>query len=57
MMKTLESTKSKTRPDEGRVGVGDSRAGRERSKLDGSEFHSNKVDGGEVQDDEVRKKV
>ena len=42
-----------TRPGKGKVGVGgDSRARRDRSELDG-----NKVDGGEVGDDEVEKKV
>ena len=56
MLKTSGSTESKTRSDKGGVGVDGSRAGRERSKLDGSEFHSNEVDGGEFEDDEIVRK-
>ena len=57
MLKTSESTESKTRPGKGGVGVGGSRAGRERRKLDGSELHVGDIDGGKVEDDEVEKKV
>ena len=38
MLKISRGTESKTRPGEGGVGVGGSRAGREGSKLDGSEL-------------------
>ena len=48
MLKTSGSTESSTRPGKGKVGVG----GDSRAELDGS-----KVDGGEVGDDEVGKKV
>ena len=51
ILKTSRSTKSEIRPGEGRVGVGDGRAGYEQNKLDGSKLH-----GGEVEDDEVGKK-
>ena len=57
MLKILGSTESKIRPGEGEVGVGSSRAGREGNKLDRSELHSIKIDGGEVKDGEVGKKV
>ena len=57
MLKTSGSTQSKTRPGEGGVGVGGSRAGRERSELDGSELQDDEVDGGGVEDDEVGEKV
>ena len=57
MLKISGSTESKTQPGGGGVGVGDSRAGREESKLDGSEVHDGKVDSGEVEDDEVGEKV
>ena len=56
MLKTSGSTESKTRPGEGGVGVGGSRAGRGGSKLDGSELRDDEVDGGEVEVDEVGKK-
>ena len=56
ILKTSGSTESKTRPGEGGVGVGDSRAGREGSKLDGSELQDDEVDGGGGEDDEVGKK-
>ena len=57
ILKISGSTESKTRPGEGGVGVGSSRAGRKGSKLDGSELHDDEVDDGEVEDDEVGKKV
>ena len=57
MLKTSRSTESKTRPGEGGVRVGGSRAGRSESKLDGSEPRDNNVDGGEVEDDEVEEKL
>ena len=56
MLKTSRSTKSKTQPGEGGVGVGSSRAGRSGSKLDRSELYSGEIDGGEVGDDKVMKK-
>ena len=56
-MKTSGSTKSKTQPGEGGVGLGGSRAGHEESKLDRSKLYSGKVDNFEVEDDKVRKKV
>ena len=50
MLKTSRGTESKTRPDEGGVGVGSSRAGRDGSKLDdGSGMDDVKVDGSEVE--------
>ena len=53
MLKTLRTTESKTQPGEGGVGVsGESRAGHSRSEIDDVE-----VGGGEVEDDEVGKKV
>ena len=52
MLKTSGSTESKTRPGEGGVGVGGSRAGRGGSKLDGGrKIDDNGVDGDEVDDD------
>ena len=57
MLKTLGSTESKTRPGEGRVGVGGSRARHEGNKLDGSKLDGGEIDGGEVEDDKVREKV
>ena len=62
MLKTSRSTESKIQPGEGGVGVGDSKAGHEGSKLDGSEFQGGEVNGveiggGEVENEEVRKKV
>ena len=57
MLKTSGSTESKTRPGEGGVEVGGSRARREGSKLDGSELHDDEVDDGKVEDDEVGEKV
>ena len=61
-MKISGSTESKTRPGEGGVGIAGSRAGRKGSKLDRSELHSTEgdgveVDGGEVEDEKVGKKV
>ena len=56
MLKTSRSIEFKTRPDEGGVRVGGSRAGRGGSKLDGSELRDDEVDGGEVEVDEVGKK-
>ena len=50
MLKTSGSTESKTRPGEGGVGVGGSRARRGGSKLgDGSGMDDVEVDGGEVE--------
>ena len=57
MLKTSRSTKSKTRPGEGRVGVGGSRGRRAGSKLDKSEIDDDKVDDDEVEDDEIETKV
>ena len=56
MLKTSGGTESKTRPGEGGVGVGGSRAGRGQSEVDGSEMNDVEVDGGEVEVDEVGKK-
>ena len=57
-MKTLESTKSSTQLGKGRVGVGgDSKAARDRSKLDESEIDDDGVDSGEVKVDKIGKKV
>ena len=55
MLKTSGSTESKIRPGEGRVGVGGSKAGCKKSKLNGSELHAGEVDGSGVRDDEVVK--
>ena len=53
ILKISGSSGSLTRPDKGGVGVsGDSRAGFNENKLD-----RNKVDGGEVGDNEIEKKV
>ena len=50
MLKTSRSIESKTRPGEGGVGVGGSKAGRGGSKLgDGSGMDDVEVDGGEVE--------
>ena len=58
MLKTLESIEPLTKPGEGVVEVGDdSRARGDVSKLDRSEFGSDEVDSGEVEIDEVGKKV
>ena len=62
MLKTSGRTESKIQPDEVEVGVGGSRAGREKSKLDrsklhGGEFDSVELDGGEIEDDEFKEKV
>ena len=58
MLKTSGGTESKTRPGEGGVGVGGSRAGRGGSKLDGGrKIDDNGVDDDEVGDDEVGTKV
>ena len=54
----LKTSESKTRPGEGGVGVGDSRARRGGSKLDGGrKIDNNGVDDDEVGDDEVGTKV
>ena len=54
MLKTSGGTESITRPGEGGVGVGGSRAGRGRSKLDdGRRIEDDEVDGDGVGDDEV----
>ena len=53
MLKTFGSTEPSTQPGEGVVGLGvDNRAGRGRREING-----NKVDGGEVEVDEVGKKA
>ena len=58
MLKTSGGTESKTRPGEGGVGVGGSRAGRGGSKLDGGrKIDDDEVDDDEVGDDEVGTKV
>ena len=58
MLKTSESTEPSTRPKEGVVGVGsDSRARHNASKLDESESDDDEVGSGEVEVDEVGKKV
>ena len=62
MLKTSESTESKTQSGEGGVGIGSSRPGPEESKLDRSGLHGNKIDSieiddGEVEDNKVEKKV
>ena len=57
-MKTSGSTEFKTQPGEGGVGVGgDSRAGRGGNKIDRSGKDNIEVDGGEIEVDEVEKKV
>ena len=54
----LKTSESQTRPGEGGVGVGGSRAGRGGSKLDGGrKTDDNGVDDDEIGDDEVRTKV
>ena len=54
MLKTSRGTESKTRPDEGEVGIdGSSRAERGRSEIGGMD--EVEVDGGEVEVDEVGK--
>ena len=57
MLKTSGSIESKTQPGEGGVGVGSSRARRERIKLNRSKLDGNKVDGVEVEDDKIGKKI
>ena len=58
MLKTLGGTESKTRPGEGGVGVGGSRAGRGGSKLDDRRrIDDDEIDGDEVGDDEIGMKV
>ena len=57
MLKTLGSTESKTQPGEGKVGVGGSRARCGQRKIDGIEIDNVESDGGEVEVDEVGKKV
>ena len=55
MLKTLRSTESKTQLGESRVGVDSSRrAGHNKS---GSRIDNGEVDGGEIRDNEVGKKV
>ena len=56
ILKTLRSTKSKTWPGEGGVGVDASRAGRDDNGPNESGINNSEVDGGEVGDDEVEKK-
>ena len=58
ILKTLEGIESKTKPGEGRVGVGDdSRVRHGRSEIGGSGIDDVKVDGGEVKVDKVGKKI
>ena len=58
MLKTLESTESKTQPGEGGVGVdGDSKARHGKNKIDRSGKDNVEVDGDKVEVDEVEKKV
>ena len=58
MLKTSGSTESKTRPGEGRIGVGgDSKAGRSRNVFDRIRIDDGEVDGSEDGDDEVGKKA
>ena len=58
MLKTSGGTESKTRPGEGGVGVGDSKAGRGGSKLDGGrKIDDDEVDDDEVEDNEIGTKV
>ena len=47
MLKISKSTKSKTRLGKGKVGIGDSRVGHVKSKLDESELDVSKVEGNE----------
>ena len=56
MLKISESIESLTQPGEGVVGIeGDSRAGHNRSKLNGSKMVDDEIGDGEV-DDKVGKK-
>ena len=58
MLKISESTESKRRPVENKLGVGgDSRAGRGKRRFDGSRIDDGEVDGGEIRHDEVGKKA
>ena len=58
MLKTSGGTESKTRPGEGGVGIGGSRAGQGGSKLDnGRRVDSDEIGDEEVRDDEVGTKV
>ena len=58
MLKISESTESSIQFEQSVVKVGgDSKAGRDRTKLDGSKFNDDEVDGGEDKVDEVGKKV
>ena len=58
ILKTLGSIKSLTRPGKGAVRIGgDSRDGRDGSKLDRSKLNGGEIDGSEVEVDEVGKKV
>ena len=52
MLKTLGSTESKIRSGEDGVGVGDSRAGYDGSRLDRNRIDNGEVDGGKVRDDD-----
>ena len=56
MLKILESTESKTQPGEIGVRVGDSKAGHDGNRLNGSEVDNNEVDYGKIGDNEVEKK-
>ena len=55
MLKTLSIKSAKPKKSGVRIGV-DSKARRDRSKLDGSRINNIEVDGGEVRDDEIGKK-
>ena len=53
ILKISESTESLTRSEKGKVGAG----GNSKARHNRSELNRSKVDGGEVGDDEVKKKV
>ena len=55
MVKTSSTKSAKLKKDGAGVGS-DSRAGRNRNELDGSEMDNIKIDGGRVRDDKVGKK-
>ena len=57
MLKTSESTESKTRSGESKVGVGGSKARQNGSGFDGSRIDDNEVDDSKVGNDKVEKKV
>ena len=58
MLKTPKSIESKIQPGEGGVGNGDnSRAGHDKSEIDGSGIDNVEVDGNEVEFDKIGKKV